>query len=115
MLTDVIKSSIFYSDFSNHLPVFQISSILNKQLINTSKRSCFRDFSENNINIFSHSLAKMSWETVNEVSDVNVASNRFNEKCNSVLDKCFPLISKGKGSSANLNKPCLTRELTISV
>lgn len=111
---NVMKSGILYTDISDHMPIFQLSTLHSNVTVTKPTISSFRKFNDKNTNNFIKTLGEMSWETVFEESDVNTAYDYFYTKLYSAFKQCFPLIINNTKKNANLNKPWFTIELRKS-
>ena len=103
---------IFYTDISDHFPIFYINSI--NKLSDIDKDFLIkRDYSEQNIDKFKNYLTNIDWLPVITVEDPQIAYARFNDIFSLGYNQCFPL-KKIKLGYKN-RKPWLSEGLKTSI
>ena len=109
-----VTSGIIYSDVSDHLPIFQISSLKPSDGKSTKKNvSLRRVMSKENLNAFREELCLYNWCNVLKVDDPDNAYNRFLFVISTLYDKHFPL--KKISSSKRILNPWMTSGIIQSV
>ena len=92
-----IGSGLLYCDISDHLPVFQITTLHHpKTSINSPPLRPYRLISPGNIDRFRHELTAFNWRDIINAKEVNEAYNLFEKRFYELYDKHFPLTSKRK-------------------
>lgn len=82
-----INSGILYSDISDHLPIFHITSSNSYNHEDTNVRTCFRKFSEDNIKRFKGMMEKINWDDVYGQQDANRTYQSFIQLFKTVFDE----------------------------
>lgn len=96
-------SGIFYSDLSDHLPIFQITNYQPK--INTAPIIFqTRQITQNNINNFRQKLNNINWEEVVSHTSPNHSYNSFSDIFLPTYNECFPLKTSDNKTKKN-SKP----------
>ena len=107
---------ILYSDFSDHFPIFCISSLqssCNRHVVNNRKKS--RLINDSHMNMFKENLVSVNWSDGVKCDNVNDSYNIFFEKIYKVYDNCFPLQLNCVSNQHNSIKPWITKEILKSV
>ena len=108
-------SGILYTDITDHLPIFQITSIDYKCLnVGGNSSPEHRVFSKQNIDAFRNALTDCDWNDVLRCGEVNSAYNCFEMTLRDLYDKHFPLQLKHQIQQKKL-KPWMTETLLKSV
>ena len=105
------KCGILFTDLSDHLPVFQMTTSVNKSSpIHGNVK--FRQINDKNINLLCQKLEKENWHELYNIDDPQEAYNLFFDKLNDMYQESIPLkIFKNN----YLRKiPWLTKGLLIS-
>ena len=100
-----MKSGIFCTDVSDHLPVFSICEEHKSKPRTSVMKRCF---SETNVNKFQTCLQDVDWSNVLSRQDTNTAYDLFRTELENVFDKCFPL---EKSKTKKVHKPWMTKGL----
>ena len=83
------SQGIFLTDISDHFPIFVISKTFQQKEINISHKR--RVISCKNIEIFKNSLQQQNFNTIFDMTDVNVATSMFQSEISILYEKCFPI------------------------
>ena len=108
---DSCLSGIFYTDISDHFPVFYIDNSLS--ISDDDTYIIKRSYSARNVENFKNDLSAMIWDEVLTIEDPQSAYTLFFKKLSDAYNKCFPL-KKVKGKYYN-RKPWLTECLKQSI
>ena len=103
-LNKVLQSGIFYSDISDHFPIFQLSILDEHKDTHSDIKVTYRKFNERNIASFKQLLSGLSWDNVYAQTNSNSAYQTFMESFNTAFNKCFPLITAKKASRQHSHK-----------
>jgi len=104
-------SGIFYTDISDHLPIFTICLDKRISSVDTSYKS--RDFSYKNLLEFHKLLNDCNWQSIIDNTDCQEAFTLFHRSFKSKFDKCFPL--KERKSNYASRKSWLTAGIKNSI
>ena len=109
-----IDNGLFFTDVSDHLPIFAIH--YEQGLDNDGRKSfvSFRDKNTANINKFHELLRSTDWTNIYSFTNVNTAYSCFLNKYSKIFATCFP-IKKIKASKYALKKPWLSTGLLKSI
>ena len=90
---DVSNSAgVLVSDISDHFITFSI--LKSKNRTSTPKTFSYRDFSQNNINLFKNNLSNINWNSLYFLTVADDAFNSFWDLFNTVFELHFPWITK---------------------
>ena len=107
-----LKSSSFFTDISDHLPIFSIHFDTSTS---ASNETVFvRDVNQVNTTKFLSHLERIDWSQYATLDDPNNAYNSFFKQYSTAYDSCFPL-KKTKVSNYRLSKPWLSKGLLKSI
>ena len=81
----------FFSDISDHLPIFTIC-FDNINCSSNNNTYLFRGKSIKNIKKFENKIANADLSTIDKSNDPNEAFNAFSNQFSSIYNNCFPLI-----------------------
>ena len=105
------SQGIFLTDISDHFPIFVISKTFQQKEINISHKR--RVISCKNIEIFKNSLQQQNFNTIFDMTDVNVATSMFQSEISILYEKCFPI--REINSKYSCKKPWLSSGLKQSI
>ena len=109
---DRSRSGLFFTDISDHLPIFSIHFDTS---ISASNETVFvRDVNQVNTTKFLSHLKRIDWSQYATLDDPNNAYNSFFKQYSTAYDSCFPL-KKTKVSNYRLSKPWLSKGLLKSI
>ena len=109
---DRSRSGLFFTDISDHLPIFSIHFDTS---ISASNETVFvRDVNQVNTTKFLSHLERIDWSQYATPDDPNNAYNSFFKQYSTAYDSCFPL-KKTKVSNYRLSKPWLSKGLLKSI
>lgn len=114
-LNNVWKSGVFYSDISDHFPVFHLTSTSLNIHQEVAKPQRSRVFNERNIVCFEKQIGDVQWDDVYTHDDVEQAYQSLMASFNSVFNQCFPLVSKKTKKDRTFRKPWFTPGLHKSL
>jgi len=100
-------SGLFYTDISDHLPIFFLTAPESLQQESPIAR---RNFSERNKEHFTTMLLDQNWEDVLCCTTVNDCLEAFYARLNSLFENSFPLSTRPQKRKTN-EKPWITAEL----
>ena len=106
-------TGIFYSDLSDHFPIYAINPSLTIKTSPLSTSSRKRAYTDLNIRRFCESLNDYDWNDVMRSDDTQLAYTLFHSAFVMLYEKHFPL--KVAKSVYNSRKPWLTEGLRISI
>ena len=114
-LNEDYNAGLFISDFSDHLPIFYISSTkLNSRKNHEIIYSTHRVISNTAINHFQSKLSEVQWTIDTASNDPNVSYNHFLSKFDALYNESFPSKSTKMKVYKNLSKPWITSGLLKS-
>ena len=106
------SSGVICLDITDHFPTFvQMKINLNDKIeCGYTQKIIFRNYSDDNLNLFAEKLSLMNWDFINTNVCVNFAFENFLKTISDLYCNLFPV--KTKYLTANrLNKPWITKEL----
>jgi len=107
------KSGIWIVDISDHLPIFTALPP-NSKKCKTKKVIAKQDFSQENIDKFSHYLCTHDWSILKQFSDVNLMYNSFIATTQIYYNKAFPVKTKIISTAVN-HLPWITPAIKKSI
>lgn len=111
---DQSTNGIFFTDISDHLPIFTVIPLQEKSEfmnIKVTKR-CINTQSKKH---FSEELNNCNWNTVFNSDNPNTAYNNFVSTYNHIYEKCFPIKTISRKKVKLANKPWITKGLVVSI
>ena len=99
-----LKSGIFFTDISDHFPIFGISN-LNLSKSQKNERCLFRNFNEANRTKFNDKLSHTNW---NAIYNSNEAYEAFVDIFSQNYNSCFPLERPNRRLLTSIQKPWIS-------
>ena len=110
------KNGLIFTDISDHLPIFHITSLARKIYNSEGKTSQYRRIINNsNLLSFSNAMKLMSWDNIIEDNDPCKAYNIFHNKLIQALEKSFPLVNRQKRTVDYDKSPWMTQGISKSI
>lgn len=107
-----ILSGIFYTDISDHLPVF---CIIQDTLKNIAKKYVtYRQYGKINTEKFNSKIRNTDWSCILQDNNAQSAFSCFHDKLLQLYETCFP-VKKKKIDGYSNKKPWLTEALKVSI
>ncbi len=103
-------SGVFYSDISDHFPIFNFTSTTSLKHQEMEKLSKFRVFNSRNIERFGELIGDVSLDNVYTHDNAELAYRSFVTSFNSVFNRSFPLVSMHTKKSGKFAKPWFTSD-----
>ena len=88
-------SGLLYSDISDHLPIFTLSSNKMLEIANNKKSDTFHNFKNSNILLLKNYLHDYDWTHINNSSNANEAFSELITAINNGINICCP-VTKSK-------------------
>ncbi|XP_069986284.1 uncharacterized protein [Penaeus vannamei] len=108
-IVNCFKSAIVFSETSDYFPV--LTSFRYQKSRNCDKKEIYyRDFSSDNISLFSNNLLSCSWENIKACNNPNESMETFLSSLSNLFTEHFPMKSKIIKYKA-LNKPYITADI----
>jgi len=112
-LPHAVINGIFFTDISDHLPIFTLLS--QAKSVSPRTRAIRRVINTQNVNKFQDELENFNWDNLYQYHDPNEAYNYFISKYNEIYNVCFPFSLMSKRKSKLLTKPLITQGLLKSI
>ena len=113
-----VKSGLFYTDLSDHFPVFCLIFTDTKQASikypRNNVRLQKRLITNDRIEDFKKRLIKIDWSVLYKNEDVNESYNYFMELFTALYDQCFPIVRETKAKHKG-RKPWITKAILTSI
>lgn len=106
-------SGLFFTDISDHLPVFTVT-LEEVERVNANSYYFVRDKNNSNIDKFHECLRNVVWSDIPEYNDPRYAYSVFLDKFTNIYNSCFPL-KKITNSKNKPRKPWLSKGLLMSI
>lgn len=106
-----IKNGLFFSDISDHLPIFSI--IFENNNLTKNDIITFRDINSRNIQKFKENLLSVNWTLIEDSSDPVQAYTEFHDTYSNIYNNCFPL--RTVKSNSKICKPWISKGLRKSI
>ena len=110
---DAHISGIFYTDISDHFPVFSILSSKAPAKDN-NELTTFRKIIPSGQVTFKNDIANIEWLDVLQANNPGNAHDLFSTKIKTIYDRCFPLSPVKIKCKKTKHKPWMTQALIIS-
>ena len=104
-LNDATKSGVFFTDISDHFPIFHFSLSDKTRHVGQDFDTKHRIFNSQNTERFKRLIDDISWDTVYKTTDVEYAYQNFMTTFNSIFHACFPLVKSKKKVTKPIRKP----------
>ena len=91
---DRSRSGLFFTDISDHLPIFSIH--FNTSISGSNETVFVRDVNQVNTTKFLSRLERIAWSQYATLADPNNAYNSFFKQYSTAYDSCFPFKKKLK-------------------
>ena len=114
------RNGIIYQNISDHFPIFSFfnytdtEEMNNNNINNSFTKIKFRNFSNENINLFKMKLEEVDWSLILSSNDVNVAFDNFNLIFINMFEKYFPEFEKHVKNKFK-DKPWVTAEIKMKI
>ena len=106
------QSGIFFTDLSDHLPIFSVTNSKFKTKI-FNVPSGYRDFSKSNTDCLKTLLKNTDWSVILQCTTPNHANESFIDLFKRMYDQCLP--KQKKKSSMKPRKPWTSNGILISI
>jgi hypothetical protein len=109
--TNLCETVILTSKISDHYPfIYEYDEFMDRK---TDPYSFYRDFSDNNVNLFSNSLYAINWDFLNAF-DTQESYDHFSDTFFSLYNLYFPLIKSKINKKIHKINPWMSKGILIS-
>ena len=85
-------SGMLYTDISEHCPIFVMTNLESRgEGIRKSQPTFKRNLNQHNLNKFEKALEEFDWSCISQISDTEIAYDRFVEYYSKMFNDCCPL------------------------
>ena len=106
---DSYHGGLFYSEISDHLPIFYMN--VTKKSFQSQTHSRKRYFTKSKTELFKQSLTATNWMPILEESRPNIAFKKFSDEVNTRFEHFFPLEKIKPNKRSVPIKPWMTKKL----
>ena len=103
------------SDISDHFSQFCFLPLGDAKATKMSNRPKYRDFSNFSQDMFLHDLNKITWDSTDDVNDVDKLFSSFFSNVNRMINKHAPLKTASRKKVKQLLKPLITKGILTSI